>query len=181
MTSPVFADASKLKAAIRTVPDFPKPGILYRDITPVLSDPALFSSAIDGLCSGLEHPCPDMIVGIESRGFLFAAAMAYKLKTGFAPVRKNGKLPFDKLQVRCELEYGEAVLEIHRDALSRGAAVVIVDDCLATGGTAEAAASLVEDLGGRVEKMIFLMELEALKGRQRLQRYEVASLIRYGV
>lgn len=177
--SSAAADVSRLKSAIRSIPDFPKPGILFRDITPVLQDAALFASVIDSFYEAVAGNNPDLIIGIESRGFIFSPAIAYKLKTGFAPVRKAGKLPFETRQASYALEYGEAVIEIHRDALKPGARVVIVDDLLATGGTAEAAARLVEELGGRVEKMLFLVELSFLKGRERLGRYDVFSLVKY--
>lgn len=178
MTPPVL-DLSHLRAAIRDIPDFPKEGILFRDITPVLQDAALFSAVIDAFAAELEKHSIDLIVGIESRGFIFSPALAYKMKKGFVPVRKKGKLPCETHQVSYALEYGEAVLEIHRDALKPGMRVVIIDDLLATGGTAEAAAHLVEKLGGKVELLVFLVELSFLKGREKLGSHEVFSLISY--
>lgn len=172
-------DLSRLRTSIRDIPDFPKEGILFRDITPVLQDAALFSSVIDAFAEELGKHSVDLIVGIESRGFIFSPALAYKMKKGFVPVRKKGKLPCETKQVSYSLEYGEAVLEIHRDALKPGMRVVIIDDLLATGGTAQAAAQLVEELGGKVELLVFLVELSFLKGREKLESHEVFSLIKY--
>ena len=168
-----------LKSIIRDIPDFPKPGIVFKDITPLLKDPKAFRQTINALGRELEGKSIDLVAGIESRGFIFSPVLAYQLGTGFVPVRKKGKLPYQTEQMAYALEYGEAVLEIHQDALKPGARVVIVDDLLATGGTALAAAKLVERLGGTVEKVIFLIELEFLKGRQKLAGYDVASLIQY--
>ncbi len=172
-------DLPALKSAIRNIPDFPKEGILFRDITPVLQDPVLFASIIDAFSHQVEKYQVDLVLGIESRGFIFSPALAYKAKKGFVPVRKKGKLPCETHQVSYALEYGEAVLEIHRDALKPGMRVAVVDDLLATGGTAQAAASLVEKLGGKVVLMAFLVELCSLKGREKLQGYEVFSLVKY--
>ncbi len=173
-------DLSHLKASIRDIPNFPKEGILFRDITPVLQDAALFSSVIDAFAAELDKYEIDLIIGIESRGFIFSPALAYKMKKGFVPVRKKGKLPCETKQVSYSLEYGEAVLEIHRDALKSGTRVVIIDDLLATGGTAHAATQLVEELGGKVELLVFLVELAFLKGRENLGAREVFSLVKYG-
>lgn len=170
---------SSLKEIIRDIPDFPKKGIIFKDITPVLKHPRTFREAVDALAASLAEKKIDYIVGIESRGFIFSPVLAYKLNTGFVPVRKKGKLPHKTEQVAYALEYGEAVLEIHRDALPAGARVAIVDDLLATGGTALAAAHLVEKLGAEVAKMVFLVELNFLKGREKLSRYDVFSLVQY--
>lgn len=172
-------NAAKLQKLIRDVPDFPKKGILFKDITPVLKDPKSFAFIIDHFTEQLKPLNLDYIVGIESRGFIFSPVLAYNIGAGFIPVRKKGKLPSLTEQVAYELEYGEAVLEIHQDSLEKGARVAIVDDLLATGGTALAAAHLVEKLGGKVEKIAFLIELAFLKGRGKLSRYDVVSLIQY--
>ncbi|HXV28173.1 MAG TPA: adenine phosphoribosyltransferase [bacterium] len=168
-----------LQNLIRDVPDFPKKGILFKDITTLLKDPAAFHFAVDQLAKELKNKRIDFIVGIESRGFIFSPVLAYKLNAGFVPVRKQGKLPSHTEQVAYTLEYGEAVLEIHKDAFPKGARVAIVDDLLATGGTALATAHLVEKLGGTVESIVFLIELNFLNGREKLSRYNLFSLIHY--
>ena len=168
-----------LKRYIRDVPDFPQPGVLFRDITPLLQNPAAFREVVDRLTAALRDENVDAIVGIESRGFLFAAPLAYNLGVTLVPVRKSGKLPSARMTVEYSLEYGTSQLDIHRDALAPEASVVIVDDLLATGGTALAAAKLVELLGARVHSFSFLVELASLGGRERLRGYEVLSLIRY--
>ncbi len=170
------ADFSKI---IRDVPDFPKKGILFKDITPLLQDAKAFHTCVEAFAAefGKEHI--DYIIGIESRGFIFSPVLAYKLGAGFVPVRKKGKLPWKTEQVAYELEYGEATLEIHQDAFQKGAKVAIIDDLLATGGTAEATAHLAEKLGAEVVKMAFLVELKFLKGRERLANYDIFSLIQY--
>ena len=168
-----------LKALIRDVPDFPQPGVLFRDITPLLQDPGAYRYVIDELTRHLGALAPDAVVGIESRGFLFGAPVAYKLGLPFVPVRKAGKLPHERMSVEFALEYGESQLDIHVDALARDQQVVIVDDLLATGGTATATAKLVELLGARVRAMAFLVELAFLSGRERLRDYEVIALVRY--
>lgn len=164
---------------IRDIPDFPKKGILFKDITPLLKHPDAFRYAVDTIAEELSKKQIDFIVGIESRGFIFSPVLAYKLNVGFIPVRKKGKLPWQTEQVAYALEYGEAVLEIHKDAVEKGARVAIVDDLLATGGTALAAAHLVEKLGGRVTSISFLVELLFLNGRKKLSQYDVFSLIQY--
>ena len=169
----------ELQNIIRDIPDFPKKGILFKDITPLLSDAEAFRLSIDAFAAELQKKQIDYIVGIESRGFIFSPVLAYKLGAGFIPVRKKGKLPHKTEEVAYALEYGEAILEIHRDAFKPGARVAIVDDLLATGGTALAAAHLVERLGGKVEMIAFLIELIFLNGRQQLPRYDVFSLIKY--
>ena len=168
-----------LKSLIRNVPDFPKPGVLFRDITPLLHDVEAFRYVINEMSRLAAEASPDAIVGIESRGFLFAAPIAYHLGLPFVPIRKAGKLPSERMSVEFALEYGESQLDIHVGALERGQQVVIVDDLLATGGTAHAAAQLVELSGAYVKKLAFLVELTFLNGRRRLAPHELISLIRY--
>ncbi len=168
----------ELQAFIRTIPDFPKPGILFRDITPLLANPEAFRSVLEAMSGWATEAGAGAVVGIESRGFLFGAPLADRLGVPFVPVRKEGKLPAARLTVEYALEYGEARLDIHRDALPAGARAYIVDDVLATGGTALAAAKLVELLGAEVVGMGFLIELEGLGGRERLADYAVRSLLR---
>ena len=168
--------ASKL---IRDIPDFPKSGILFKDITPVLGDAAAFQEVVDCFVSQAQGWSPDLVVGIESRGFLFGAPVALALGIGFVPVRKIGKLPAQTIQEEYALEYGTATVEVHRDAILPGQRVLIVDDLLATGGTAAAAAKLVEKLGGRVVGFSFLVELAFLSGRKALSGYDVHSLLTY--
>lgn len=170
---------SELKSLVRDVPDFPKKGILFKDITPILKDPKALQFAADELTSLLKKNRPDQIVGIESRGFIFSPILAYKLSAGFVPIRKRGKLPHRTIRASYQLEYGENELEIHQDAVFEGARVAVVDDLLATGGTAEAAIHLVEKLGGKVVAVAFLVELTFLKGREKLRDYPVFSLIQY--
>ena len=170
---------ARIQRAIRDVPDFPKPGILFKDITTLLKDGDSFKASIDGLLERIGHRKVDAVVGMESRGFIFGAPVAYKLGVGFVPVRKLGKLPADVVSVEYDLEYGSATLEMHRDALSPGAKVLIVDDLLATGGTVRGTIELVERLQGKVVGLAFLVELEFLKGRERLQGHRVTSVIRY--
>lgn len=169
-----------LKRYIRDVPDFPEPGILFRDITPLLQNGGAFRHAVDELTGLYRDSDVDAVVGIESRGFLLAAPMALNLDVPLVPVRKPGKLPAARMTVEYALEYGTGELDIHRDALTEGASAVIVDDLIATGGTAEAAAKLVEMLGARVHSLAFLVELADLGGRERLRDYEVRSLVQYG-
>lgn len=168
-----------LRTIIRDVPDFPKKGIVFKDITPLLKDPLAFRLAVDTLASKLENQKIDLLVGIESRGFIFSPVLAYKLNVGFVPVRKKGKLPHHTESEAYSLEYGEAVLEIHKDAVTPGMRVAIVDDLLATGGTAQAAVKLIEKLGGQVAAVGFLIELGFLKGREKLSKYSVSSVISY--
>ena len=169
--------SKKLEEYVVTIPDFPEPGIMFRDITSVIQDPDGLRLAVDGLADLLKDTDFDLIVGPESRGFIFGVPVAY-LK-GFIPVRKKGKLPRKTVSQKYDLEYGQAEIEIHVDAIKPGQKVVIVDDLIATGGSAEAAAKLVEKLGGQVVKMIFVMELAGLKGREKLKGYDVESLIVY--
>ena len=169
----------ELKSVIRDVPDFPKPGILFRDITPVLSDPAAFRCSVDGLADLIDGTGFDRLAAIESRGFLFAAPLADRLDKGLTILRKPGKLPCDSVSVSYDLEYGSATLEAHRDSLAAGERVVIVDDLLATGGSAAAAGELIRKLGGEVAAYLFLVELTGLEGAKRLDDAPVFSLVNY--
>jgi adenine phosphoribosyltransferase len=166
-----------LARLIRDVPNFPIQGVLFKDITPLLRDREAFRTAIDALAEQLHGVPADLVVGMESRGFIFAAPLAYRLGLGFVPVRRLGKLPAASLRVDYELEYGRNSFEIHRDALVEGQRVLIVDDVLATGGTVKATISLVEALGGRVAAVAFLIELPALEGRKHLEGHQVVSLL----
>jgi adenine phosphoribosyltransferase len=168
-----------LKKMIREVPDFPKKGILFYDITTLLKDKVGLKRTIDALTEQVRPLNPDVVLGIEARGFIFAPALAYNLGAGFVPVRKPNKLPADTERISYELEYGMDTLEMHKDAVKPGMRVLIADDLLATGGTALASARLVERLGGTVAAISFVIELEALKGRDRLRGYEVVSLLKY--
>ncbi len=168
----------KMKNFIRSIPDFPQKGILFRDITPLLQSGEEFQKAI----VLLREKCPrdiKTIVGVESRGFIFGAALAASLRIGFVPIRKKGKLPYTTEKITYQLEYGRETIEIHTDSIQEGEKVVLVDDLLATGGTAAASARLIEKLGGKIVKIIFLIELTALKGREKLKKYEIFSLIKY--
>lgn len=169
----------QLKARIRSVPDFPKAGILFYDITTLLQDAAGFRAAIDHLAAPFKDQDVEVVVGIESRGFIFGAAVADRLGAGFTPVRKPGKLPSQTVKARYDLEYGSDSLEMHDDAIRKGQRVLIVDDLLATGGTARATRDLVRRLGGQVHALAFLIELVALNGRQRLDGEQVRSLLQY--
>jgi adenine phosphoribosyltransferase len=169
----------RIKALIRDVPDFPKPGILFKDITPLLADDDAFSSCIDLIVVHFGRGNIDKVVGIEARGFILASPVAYHFGAGFVPVRKEGKLPWDVEREEYDLEYGTAVLEVHRDAIRPGERVLIVDDVLATGGTARATARLVERLGGKVMGIACLIELGFLNGRRALAGYDFFSLITY--
>ena len=168
-----------LRAKIREIPDFPKPGILFYDITTLLKEPHAYREAIDLMLEPYRGAGVEVVVGMESRGFIFSAAMAYELDAGLVPVRKLGKLPAETLTVEYALEYGSNTLEIHRDAIRPGQKVLIVDDLLATGGTVRGTIELVERLQGTVVGLGFLVELEFLRGRERLQGYGVTSVIRY--
>jgi adenine phosphoribosyltransferase len=168
-----------LKALIREVPDFPKPGILFYDITTLLKDPVGLHWAVDSLANHYIGRVIDRVVGIEARGFIFAPMVAYRLNAGFVPVRKPKKLPADTARVEYSLEYGKDALEVHRDAIGKGQQVLIIDDLLATGGTAAAVAQLVESLGGKVAGMGFLIELEFLKGRDKISQYDLHSVLKY--
>ena len=168
-----------LKALIREVPDFPRPGILFYDITTLLKDPVGLRRAVDALADHYVGHKIDRVVGIEARGFIFAPSVAYRLNAGFVPVRKPMKLPAQVARAAYRLEYGQDALEIHRDAVNKGDEVLIIDDLLATGGTAAAVAGLVESLGGRVAGVGFLIELGFLKGREKLSRYDLHSVLKY--
>ncbi len=169
----------ELKKLIREVPDFPKQGILFYDITTLLKDKAGFRKVIDHLTERIRPFGADLVLGIEARGFIFAPALAYNLNAGFVPVRKPNKLPAAVERITYELEYGMDTLEMHKDAVKPGMRVVVADDLLATGGTSLATIRLVERLGGQVVAVSFVIELEALKGRERLKGYEVLSLLQY--
>ena len=171
--------AADIEKAIRNVPDFPKPGIQFKDITPVLADARLFSGAIDLVTEKYSVGSVDAVVGIDARGFIFAAAAAKKLNAGFVPVRKKGKLPYSTIEQDYALEYGHATVAMHTDALKPGARVLLVDDLLATGGTSAAAAALVQKLGGNIVEAVFLIELKFLDGRKKLDGFPVRSLVVY--
>ena len=164
---------------VRTIPDFPEPGIMFRDVTTVIQDKDGLKLAIDELSDLVKNDDFDVVVGPESRGFIFGVPVAYKLGKGFVPVRKKGKLPCETIEQEYALEYGTATIEMHKDAIKPGQKVVIVDDLIATGGTIEAIIKLVEKLGGEVVRIIFLMELEGLKGREKLKGYKVDSVVKY--
>lgn len=170
---------SELERAIRNVPDFPKPGIQFKDITPVLSDPRLFSGSIDLLVGSFKPGMVDAVVGIDARGFIFAAAAALRLEAGFVPVRKKGKLPWETFEQSYDLEYGSNTIAIHKDAIKPGSRVLLIDDLLATGGTASAAVALLQKLGAKILEATFLIELSFLPGREKLKSCPVRTLIVY--
>mgnify|MGYP002620551377 CR=1 FL=1 len=169
----------KIEDYIRSIPDFPEPGIIFRDITSVLQDADGLQLAIDSMQACLEDKDVDVIVGTESRGFIFGVPIAYNLHKPFVPVRKKGKLPCETVCAKYDLEYGSAEIEMHKDSIKPGQKVVVVDDLIATGGTIEAAIKLIESLGGEVVKVLFLMELAGLNGREKLKGYDVESVITY--
>jgi adenine phosphoribosyltransferase len=171
--------AKEIERAIRNIPDFPKAGIQFKDITPVLADARLFSGCIDLLIDGVKPGTVDAVVGIDARGFIFAAAAAMKLEAGFVPIRKKGKLPFQTHEAQYDLEYGTATVAVHVDALKPGSRVLLIDDLLATGGTAAAATALVQKLGAEILEISFLIELAFLRGRDKLKQYPVRSLVVY--
>lgn len=173
------ASLGDLARAIRNVPDFPQPGIQFKDITPVLADARLFASCIDELTSKFQPGQVDAIVGIDARGFIFAAAAALKLQCGFVPVRKKGKLPFQTYEQSYSLEYGNNTIAIHVDAVKPGARVLLVDDLLATGGTAAASANLLQKVGAEILEITFFIELSFLNGRDKLKGFPVRSLVVY--
>ncbi len=164
---------------VKSIPDFPEPGIIFRDVTSVVQDPDGLKLSIDELIRKLDGLDFDVVAGLESRGFVFGMPVAYALGKGFVMVRKKGKLPRETVSRSYDLEYGSASIEIHRDAILPGQRVVVIDDLIATGGSAEAACKLVEELGGTVVKVLFLMELAGLKGREKLKDYDVASVVVY--
>lgn len=169
----------KLEEYVRSIPDFPEPGIIFRDVTSVLQDKDGLKMAIDRMQSLLDGLEFDVIVGPESRGFIFGVPIAYNLNKAFVPIRKKGKLPCETISMDYDLEYGKATIEIHKDAVQPGQRVVIIDDLIATGGTIEAITKLVEMLGGEVVKIIFLMELKGLEGRKKLEGYDVEAVIQF--
>ncbi len=166
-----------IKQNVRSILDYPKKGVIFRDITPLINNSKAFSMVIDALAEKM--PATDLIAGIEARGFIFGSALAYKAEKGFIPVRKTGKLPSDKISKTYALEYGTETIEIHKDSLKNGKRVVIIDDLLATGGTTEAAIGLIKQLGGSVEAAMFVIELEGLNGRSRLNGINTISLCKY--
>ena len=168
-----------LRALIREVPDFPKPGIRFYDITTLLKEPDAFRAVIDEMAAQVGDTGVDIVVGMESRGFIFSAPLAYKLNAGFVPVRKLGKLPAETIEVEYELEYGTATLEIHSDAIGKGQRVLIVDDLLATGGTVMGTIELVRRLGGEIAGLSFMVELSALNGRDKLDEFDIHALLTY--
>ena len=169
----------KIEEYVRSIPDFPEPGIIFRDVTSILQDPDGLKLSIDLIQEKLEGLDFDVIAGTESRGFIFGVPVAYNMHKAFVPVRKKGKLPCETVSREYALEYGTAAIEIHKDAIKPGQKVVVIDDLFATGGTIEAAVKLIEELGGEVVKVVFLMELSGLKGRERLKDYDVESVICY--
>ena len=169
----------KIQDYVRSIPDFPEPGIIFRDVTSILQDADGLKLAIDSMQECLKDTDVDVIVGTESRGFMFGVPIAYNLHKPFVPVRKKGKLPCETVSRSYDLEYGSATIEMHRDSIKPGQKVAVIDDLIATGGTVEAAVKLIEELGGEVVKIVFLMELAGLKGREKLAGYDVASVIRY--
>lgn len=172
-------DRYEIDQFVQSIPDFPEPGIIFRDVTSIIQNPEGLKKSIDGMVESLKDVEFDIVVGPESRGFIFGMPVAYALGKGFVPVRKKGKLPRETIEKEYALEYGTAVVEMHKDALKPGDKVVIIDDLVATGGTIEAVAQMVESLGGEVVKIQFIMELAGLKGREKLKRYNVDSLLVY--
>ena len=168
----------KLEDYVRSIPDFPEPGIIFRDVTSVLQEADGLQLSINGIMDKLKDVDFDVVVGPESRGFIFGVPVAYSMKKAFVPVRKKGKLPCETISMEYDLEYGSAVIEMHKDSIKPGQKVVIIDDIIATGGTIEAITKLVEQLGGEVVKIVFLMELAGLDGRKKLAKYDVESVIR---
>lgn len=168
-----------LRDHIRDITDWPKKGILFRDITPLLAEPKVFSAAVDTLCADFSNAGIEYVAAVEARGFIFGSVVAEKLGAGFVPIRKKGKLPWQTESITYDLEYGTDTLEIHRDAVTSGAKVLMVDDLLATGGTMAAACKLIEKIGGKVAGIAFLIELVFLGGREKLTDYEVTSIISY--
>ena len=169
----------KIEEYVTSIPDFPEPGIIFRDVTSVLQEADGLQLSINGIMDKLKDVDFDVVVGPESRGFIFGVPVAYSMKKAFVPVRKKGKLPCETISMEYDLEYGSAVIEMHKDSIKPGQKVVIIDDLIATGGTIEAITKLVEQLGGEVVKIVFLMELAGLDGRKKLAKYDVESVIRY--
>ncbi|MFA9465374.1 MAG: adenine phosphoribosyltransferase [Velocimicrobium sp.] len=169
----------KIEEYVRSIPDFPEKGIIFRDVTSILQDKDGLHLAIDSMQAALEDLDFDIVLGPESRGFIFGVPIAYNLGKPFIPVRKKGKLPCETVEMEYDLEYGTATIEMHKDSIKPGQKVVIIDDLIATGGTIEAITKLVEQLGGEVVKIVFLMELEGLKGRDKLKNFNIDSVIKY--
>ncbi|MFC1521756.1 adenine phosphoribosyltransferase [Elusimicrobiota bacterium] len=169
----------KIKKSIRNIPDFPKPGILFRDITPLLNDIELLRKSTSLLAEPFKKSGIEAVAAVEARGFIFGSLLANELNVGFVPIRKKGKLPFNTVSVSYDLEYGTDQLEAHKDAVKAGAKVLVIDDVLATGGTAKATVELVEKIGGNVAGIAFLIELSGLKGREKISKYNIHSLIQY--
>ncbi len=169
----------RLKAKIRDIPDFPEPGIIFRDITPLVADPSTLQLSVYQLLQPFLGETINAVAGMEARGFIFGSLVAWELGVGFIPLRKPGKLPYDVQSVSYDLEYGSAALEVHTDAVNAGDNILLIDDLLATGGTAEASCQLVEALGGEIVGCAFVIELDALKGREKLSNYRVHSLLHY--
>ncbi len=169
----------KIEEYVRNIPDFPEKGIIFRDVTTVLQDAEGLKLAIDSMIDLLKDVDFDVVAGTESRGFIFGVPIAYTLGKPFVPIRKKGKLPCETVSAKYDLEYGSAEIEMHRDSIQTGQKVVLIDDLIATGGTIEACAQLIEELGGKVAKIVFLMELAGLKGREKLTKYDVSSVITY--
>ena len=169
----------KIEEYVRSIPDFPEPGIIFRDVTSILQDPDGLKLSIDLIQEKLEGLDFDVIAGTESRGFIFGVPVAYNLHKAFVPVRKKGKLPCETVSMDYDLEYGTATIEMHKDSIRPGQRVGLIDDLIATGGTVEACAKMIERLGGEVTRIVFLMELAGLKGREKLAKYDVKSVIRY--
>lgn len=169
----------KVEDYVRSIPDFPEPGIIFRDVTSILQDADGLQLAIDEMQQFVEEVDCDVICGTESRGFIFGMPIAYNLHKPFVPIRKKGKLPLETVEESYDLEYGSATIEMHKDSIKPGQKVVIIDDLIATGGTVEACAKMIERLGGEVTRIVFLMELAGLKGREKLAKYDVKSVIRY--
>ena len=171
--------ARPIEDYVRSIPDFPEEGIIFRDVTSILEDAEGLHLAIDLMMEKLSDVDFDVVVGPESRGFIFGVPIAYNMNKAFIPVRKKGKLPCETVEVEYDLEYGSAIIEMHKDSIKPGQKVVIIDDLMATGGTIEAIIKLIEQLGGVVEKIVFLMELEGLEGRKKLEGYDVETVIAY--
>jgi len=169
----------ELEQYIRSIPDWPKKGILFRDITPLLADPKAFAASVEALCDGFTEMGVEYVAAVEARGFIFGAAVAKKLGVGFVPIRKKGKLPFKTESISYDLEYGTDTLEVHSDAVKAGANVLMVDDLLATGGTMAAACKLIENIGGRIVGISFLIELGELAGRKKLADYKISTVMSY--
>jgi adenine phosphoribosyltransferase len=174
-----MSKAIDLEKYIRSVPDWPKEGILFRDITPLLANPQAFAASIQALCNCFKQTKVDYVAAVEARGFIFGAAVAEKLNVGFVPIRKKGKLPYQTESVTYDLEYGTDTLEIHRDAIEKDAKILMVDDLLATGGTMAGACQLIEKIGGKVAGISFLVELSDLPGREKLTNYNIKTVITY--